>query len=74
MRTRWNSAVKTECLGCLAVDYQLKFDWGLDGKLARLGAFEDAIDVDRRAPKIIEECWSVSQLASSKVARSAGYQ
>jgi hypothetical protein len=32
---------------------QLKLDWSLDGKLARLLTLEDAIDIRRRSPKII---------------------
>ena len=43
--------VKAECLGGLEVDNQLELGWGLDGKLARLRAPQDAINIDRRAPK-----------------------
>ena len=48
--------VEAERLGGLEVDHQLELDRGLDGKLARLRALEDAIDIGRRAPKIIERC------------------
>ena len=37
---------------------------GLDGKLARLRALEDAIDIGRRAPKIIDLVISVGQQAA----------
>jgi hypothetical protein len=41
------------------IDDQLEFDRSLDGKLARLRAFEDAINVGRRAPKVIDLIVSV---------------
>jgi hypothetical protein len=37
--------VQSERLGSLEIDHQLKLDWGLDGKHARLLALEDAIDI-----------------------------
>ena len=43
-----------ERLGGLEIDHQLELDRGLDGKLARLFALEDAIGIGRRAPKIID--------------------
>ena len=43
---------KAERLCGLEVDHQLELDWGLDGKLARFLALEDAIDIGRRSPKI----------------------
>ena len=45
---------KAERLGCLEVDHQLELDWGLDGKLARFLALEDAIGVGRCLPIRIE--------------------
>jgi hypothetical protein len=42
-------------LGGLEVDHQLELDWGLDGKLARFLALEDAIDIGRRSPKIVTQ-------------------
>ena len=51
-------------LGGLEVDRQLELDRGLDRKLARLLALEDAIGLGRRAPKIIEPVKSVGQQAT----------
>ena len=45
--------VEAERLGGLEIDHQLELDRGLDGKLARLRALEDAIGIGRRASKII---------------------
>jgi hypothetical protein len=45
--------IETQRFGGLEVDHQLELDWGLDGKLARFLALEDAIDVGRRSPKIV---------------------
>ena len=56
--------VEAERLGGLEVDHQLELDRGLDGKLARLRALEDAIGIGRRAPKIIEPVISVGQQAA----------
>ena len=56
--------VEAERLGGLEVDHQLELDRGLDGKLARLRALEDAIGIGRRAPKIIEQVISVGQQAA----------
>ena len=57
-------AREAERLGGLEVDHQLELDRGLDGKLARLLALEDAIDIGRRAPKIIGQVNSVGQQAA----------
>jgi hypothetical protein len=46
--------VEAERLGGLEIDHQLELDRGLDGKLARLRALEDAIGIGRRAPEIID--------------------
>ena len=43
----------------LEVDHQFKLDWGLDGKLTRFLALEDAIDISRRKPKFIALLTSV---------------
>ena len=56
--------VEAERLGGLEVDHQLELDRGLDGKLARLRALEDAIGIARRAPIIIEQVISVGQQAA----------
>src|SRR6266571_5360832 len=56
--------VEAERLGGLEVDHQLELDRGLDGKLTRLRAPQDAIDIDRSTPKIIEQVISVGQQAA----------
>src|SRR4029453_10939490 len=53
--------VEAERLGGLEVDHQLELDRGLDWKLARFCALEDAIDIRRRGPKIIDQVISVGQ-------------
>src|SRR5665811_483744 len=57
-------SVEAERLGGLEIDHQLELDRGLDGKLARLDALEDAIGIGRRAPKIIGHVISVGQQAA----------
>src|SRR6266508_6923911 len=56
--------LETERLCGLEVDDQLELDRGLDGKLVRLCALEDAIGIERRAPKRIEPVISVRQQAA----------
>src|SRR5439155_26597899 len=56
--------VEAERLGGLEVDHQLELDRGLNGKLARLGALEDAIGIVRRAPVIVGLVISVGQQAA----------
>src|SRR5262249_30766758 len=56
--------VEPERLGGLEIDHQFEFDRGLDGKLARLLALEDAIDIACRAPIRIELVNSVGQQAA----------
>ena len=56
--------LEAERLGGLEVDHQLELGRGLDGKLARLLALEDAIGIGRRAPKIINQVNSVGQQAA----------
>src|SRR5262249_22831901 len=56
--------VQAKCLGGLEVNYQLKLDWGLDGKFAWLRALEDSIDIGRCTPKIIGLVNSVGQQAA----------
>ena len=46
---------EAECLGVLYVDHQFEFNRGLDGKIARLRALQDAIDIRRRTPELIEK-------------------
>src|SRR5262249_4523805 len=46
--------IEAERLGRLQVDHQLELDWRLNGKLARLLAFEDAISIRRRTPKLVD--------------------
>src|SRR5262249_25860653 len=48
------------------VDHQLEFDRGLDWKLSRSLALEDAIDVRRCAPKIIDQVISIGQQAADR--------
>jgi hypothetical protein len=68
LEMQWH--VETERLGGLKVDHQLELDRGLDGKLARLRALENAIDIRRRAPKIIDLVISVGQ--QRRVQRKSG--
>jgi hypothetical protein len=51
--------IDAEHLGRPQVDHQLKLDWRLNGKLARLLAFEDAISIRRRAPEFVENIRTV---------------
>src|SRR6516162_1085367 len=62
LQRQWHG--KTERFGGLEVDHQLELDWGLDGKIARLLALEDAIGIGRRAPKVIGHVNSVGQQAA----------
>src|SRR6516164_830931 len=55
--------VEAERLGGLEIDYQIELDWGLDWKVGRFLSFEDAVDIGRRAPKIIGQVISVGQQA-----------
>jgi hypothetical protein len=56
---RWH--VDAQRLGGLEIDHQLELDRGLDGKLARLRALEDAIGIGRGAPEIMDQVSSVGQ-------------
>src|SRR5262245_30865695 len=56
--------VEAECLGGLEVNNKLELDRGLDWKLARSSTLEDAIDIRRRTPKIIDQVISVGQQAA----------
>jgi hypothetical protein len=53
--------VETERFGGLEIDRHFVLDWRLDRELARLRAVEDAIGIDRGAPKIIGQVNSVGQ-------------
>jgi vancomycin permeability regulator SanA len=53
--------VETKCFGGFEIDRHFVLDWCLDWKLARLRAVEDAIGIDRRAPKIIGPVNSIGQ-------------
>jgi len=44
---------QAERLRSLEVDHELELGRGLDGKVARLRALQDAIGIDRRSPKMI---------------------
>jgi len=50
-----------ECPGCFQVNCQLEFSRSLDRKLSRLLSFKNAVDIRRRAPKIISQVISVGQ-------------
>src|SRR5450759_2436216 len=62
LERQWH--VEAKRLGGLEIDHQLELDRGLDGKLARLRTLEDAIGIDRSAPKIIGHVISVGQQAA----------
>src|SRR5262245_38887255 len=51
--------VEAERLGGLHVDHQLKFDRGLNGKVADFSAPEDTVEIRRRAPIIVGNVVSV---------------
>src|SRR5262249_36505302 len=52
---------EAERVGRLEIDDQLELNRGLHGKIARLFAFQDAIRISCRAPKIIGPVLSVGQ-------------
>src|SRR5262245_49038813 len=56
---------EAERLGGLEVDHQLELDQGLDGKLARFRALENAVHIYRRTPKIIGPVEAVGEQAAS---------
>ena len=62
--------VEAERLGGLEVDHQLELDRGLDGQLARLRALEDAIGIERRAPRVIESVVSIQEAAEFRKKRN----
>jgi len=59
--------VETECIGGFEIDVQFVFDRGLNGKLSRLLALEDAIGVAGRATKIVDLVVSVGQKSSPAI-------
>ena len=65
---------EAERLGGLEIDHELELDWGLDGKLVRFLALEDAIDIGRRSPKILGQVNAVGHQATdvSEVKRIDG--
>src|SRR5215813_6931572 len=56
-----NRHLDTECLGGLEIDHQVELEGDLDRKLVRLRASQDAIGIDRCAPKVIRLVSSVGQ-------------
>ena len=56
--------VKAKRLSGFQIDHQLEFDRGLHGKLPWLLALKNAINIRRRAPKIIGQVISVGQQAA----------
>ena len=56
--------VETERFGSLEINHQFELDSHLDGKLARIRAFEDAVDIGRRSKKIIVQVSAVGQQAA----------
>ena len=56
--------VSPEGVGGLEVDYQVELDRGLDWQLIRFLALENAIDIRRSAPEIIDQVISIGQQAA----------
>ena len=56
--------IEAERLGGFEIDCHFEFVWGLDRKLVRLCAFEDAIGIYRRMTKIVGQVSSVGQQAA----------
>src|SRR5262249_42513127 len=59
LEQRWH--VEAERLRGFHVDDQFELDRELDGKITRLLAFEDSIDVSRGAPIIVTDVVAVTQ-------------
>ena len=64
MASRVERDVEAQRLGGLEIDHQLELDRGLDRKVGRLRALEDAIGIGRRASIIIDRVVSVGQQAA----------
>src|SRR6266567_5761989 len=62
LELRWH--VQAECFRSFEIDCQHERNWGLDGKVARLLALEDAIGILCCAPKIINRFISVREQAA----------
>src|SRR6266566_1718898 len=57
--------IEAERLRGLKIDHQLECDGSLDGKVARLLAFKDTINIRRRAPKIIDRVTAIRRQSAS---------
>ena len=66
------SSLASRRAGGLEVDGQLELDRGLDGKLARLLALENASDVSGRAAELIDPINSVGDQAAACGVRAVG--